>query len=474
MNDESVDLLSPPPGERLVNWAFLAAALRRRRRAIFAAAAAGLVLGLGLAVLGPKAPVAHSTVLLQYGDNVDPTRAMATDVQLLQTQAVAKAAAQSLDLNVKPQDFLAKFHGTVLSDSILQISASGPSPAEATRRAAAVTDAFLAFRAQVYQNQLSLKIKALQVQQSALTRQLAQTTDTTTAVGLNTLIQNIEQQIQNAQVATNSVVKGSGVVDPATSPALQGKKKAIQAGITGLIAGAAVAILVVILFALASTRVRRRADIAELMRAPVAVSVGRVIPRGWRRLVPRRTPAADHPDADLQLIGRHLQSLLSSASARALVIVSVDNLPVATLAVQTLERRLVANGRRVSIVNATDRAMPETVQAIDAATDRDIDERDDVVLVLAVLDPAKGAEHLREWSADAVAFVTAGRSTAAKLDANAAMIRSAALRLRSVVLIGADATDDSLGIYDEPAASDARLHTVEAESAPSATRPALP
>jgi hypothetical protein len=43
-----------------------------------------------------------------------------------------------------------------------------------------------------------------------------------------------------------------------------------------------------------------------------------------------------------------------------------------------------------------------------------------------------------------------------------------------VVLIGADATDDSLGIYDEPAASDARLHTVEAESAPSATRPALP
>jgi hypothetical protein len=67
-------------------------------------------------------------------------------------------------------------------------------------------------------------------------------------------------------------------------------------------------------------------------------------------------------------------------------------------------------------------------------------------LVVAVLDPANGAEHLREWGETAVAIVTAGRSTDAKLAANATMIRSAGLRLASVVLVDSDPLDDTLGV----------------------------
>jgi hypothetical protein len=72
----------------------------------------------------------------------------------------------------------------------------------------------------------------------------------------------------------------------------------------------------------------------------------------------------------------------------------------------------------------------------------------DVVVVLAALNPAKGAEHLREWATDAVVLVTAGRSTATTLASNATMIRAAGLHLRSVVLIGCDPDDDSLGTFD--------------------------
>jgi hypothetical protein len=69
-------------------------------------------------------------------------------------------------------------------------------------------------------------------------------------------------------------------------------------------------------------------------------------------------------------------------------------------------------------------------------------------VVVAALNPAKGAEHLREWASDAVVLVTAGRSTATTLESNATMIRAAGLHLRSVVLIGSDPDDDSLGTFD--------------------------
>ena len=71
------------------------------------------------------------------------------------------------------------------------------------------------------------------------------------------------------------------------------------------------------------------------------------------------------------------------------------------------------------------------------------------MLVLATLDPMKGADHLRERASDAVVLVTAGHSSATKIEANAIMIRGAGLRLRSAVLIGTDPSDDSLGIFEE-------------------------
>ena len=78
----------------------------------------------------------------------------------------------------------------------------------------------------------------------------------------------------------------------------------------------------------------------------------------------------------------------------------------------------------------------------------------DLLLILATLDPAFGGDYLGTWATNAVAVVTAGECSAEKIHAVGEMVRLAGTRLDSVVLIGADKNDESLGIMppaDEPA-----------------------
>ena len=72
--------------------------------------------------------------------------------------------------------------------------------------------------------------------------------------------------------------------------------------------------------------------------------------------------------------------------------------------------------------------------------------RADLLLILATLDPASGGDHLVTWASSAAAVVTAGRSSSTRIRAVGEMIRIAGLRLASVVLIGADKSDESLGL----------------------------
>ena len=66
----------------------------------------------------------------------------------------------------------------------------------------------------------------------------------------------------------------------------------------------------------------------------------------------------------------------------------------------------------------------------------------------AVLDPAFGGDHLGTWATNAVAVVTAGESSAEKIYSAGEMIRLAGTRLDSVVLLGADKSDESTGLID--------------------------
>ena len=69
----------------------------------------------------------------------------------------------------------------------------------------------------------------------------------------------------------------------------------------------------------------------------------------------------------------------------------------------------------------------------------------DSLLTLVTLDPVSGGNHLASWANEAVAVVTAGRSSATRIRAVGEMIRLAGTRLVSVVLLKADKSDESLG-----------------------------
>ena len=74
----------------------------------------------------------------------------------------------------------------------------------------------------------------------------------------------------------------------------------------------------------------------------------------------------------------------------------------------------------------------------------------DVLLTLAALDPMLGAEHLATWATDVVVMVTAGKSSWTRVQAVGEMVRLAGIRTVSAVLVGADKTDESLGVMHVP------------------------
>ena len=69
----------------------------------------------------------------------------------------------------------------------------------------------------------------------------------------------------------------------------------------------------------------------------------------------------------------------------------------------------------------------------------------DLILSVVTLNPAFGSDYLRTWATDAVVVVTAGQSTATRLNAAGEMIRLAGTRLASVVVLDAERNDESLG-----------------------------
>ena len=68
------------------------------------------------------------------------------------------------------------------------------------------------------------------------------------------------------------------------------------------------------------------------------------------------------------------------------------------------------------------------------------------MLTFATLDPAFGGDHLATWATDVVVMVTAGRSSMTSIRAVGELIRLAGMRLVSVVLVGADKSDKTIGL----------------------------
>jgi capsular polysaccharide biosynthesis protein len=433
---------------------------------------------------------------------------------IAESRVVAGLALAQLGLRENISTFQASYTVTAPTDRILIITVNSPSGSEAVSEANALATQFLQFRANLVEAAQNLEVKALQQQldqaqqhvssiaaqikqvsaQPASATQQSELKDLQTqenqAVGSLTLIQESNTQNKvSTQITSYGVVHDSRVLDPAgLTPQHSRLKRLIEYAFIGLIGGLAVGMSIVVVGALISDRLRQRDDVARALGAPVKLSVS-AVQRGHRRRGGRRrtaawgtnvkrvaayldtaVPSSAHGPANLAVVpvddihfpAACLVALAASCAQRGLRIVVADlceNAPAAReLGAGDPGVRMVSTqGANITVI-VPDRDDVLPVGPLQGSTSR-VQAAEpvaaacasaDLILVLAALDPSLGGEHLAGWARGAVAMVTAGESTAARIHAVGEMIRLAEMSLISGVLVGADATDESLGVLSMP------------------------
>jgi capsular polysaccharide biosynthesis protein len=497
----------------LTSLGFIKAAIRRGRRAWCATAAAGFLIGLAVYATSPPVYQASTTLLLTNGPEPQPGAAVQDDQTIAQSIPVAELALHKLGLPESTATFLASYVATPVTDRALSIIVSAPTSNDAVTRASALATAFLSYRAaqlQAQQRQLfgSLEQQVNQARQHAdsFSAQMkkvltqppspARRTELTNlriqrsqAVGaLNQLEQATNATKASTQALTTTEVTGSQVLNAAAPLPHSRYRHLVLYPLVGLILGLVLGLGVVIVRALISDRLRRRDDIARALDAPVRLSIGPVRFSRWR---PGKRGLEAAQNSDIQRIVMHLGAAVrpGSSGIASLAVVPVDDPEVAALSLASLASSCSQEGFRVILadlgqgapaakllgatgsgiqqvrVNGTDLLVvvpdPDDVEL--AGPLRNLSRREksadplvaacssaDLLLTLAPLDPSLGGEHLATWAANAVAVITAGRSSWTRIHAVSEMIRLAGTRLDSAVLVGADKTDESLGITHTP------------------------
>jgi capsular polysaccharide biosynthesis protein len=362
------------PAAGLVSLSFITATLRRRARFWCVAAVIGLLLGIGFYVKFPPKYQAATSVILTHAPGDIQLDAMSTDQAVAQSRSVAALAIRNLGLHETVSAFVNSYSATIATDRVLDITASGPSSAEAIRRTNAVAKAFLQFRADQLQtnekmlnsallNQLSQQrdhVAALASQITALSGQPATPAQqsrltalrdqhTQAVSSLYTQTTSVQDSLHQNQLDTSAQVQQSTVLDPA-SPVKHSRVKVIaEYTVTALIAGLALGMAIVIVHALISDRLRRRDDVAHALGAPVRLSVGRV---RLHRVLPGRRglPAAGLPEIR-RITGFLRRMLPGELQDASLALITVGEPDVAALALAGLAQQCAEQGTAVIVAD---------------------------------------------------------------------------------------------------------------------------
>ena len=484
----------------------LMAALRRRRRFWVLIALVGLILGLAAVFVLPQTYRATTTLELTHNPSDDPTLDQANDLALLETNDVAQAVVTDLKLHESAQAFLGQYQGVAVSTALLQITVEAPSTSSAIARANALDTAFLDIRRALFTSQnfddataLGLAVAQAQRSESLLAAQYnadkaaGDPTNSPRMAALNDAIGNeanevlvFDGQITDNQIVTTTINTESRVLDPATALHSSKLKKIIADGGTGVVAGLAIGWGLVAFEAVLFERLRRRDEIADGLGAPVGLAVPDIRPprlaSTWRL---RRW--VNHPPPSVHLLVGALRGQLDELpSTRGLAVIDVDSTAIAAVSIASLASGLAAEGTEVrlfdlsggrflsrllrlrrpgiklvfteaqgsvSLIWQDEAEMAFGAGAADGRHRKDASgtgRASGLTLALVTLDPAIGGRHLIGHVSDAVAIVTVGRSKLSKLRSVAEMLEAAEIRLRSVLVVGSDPDDDSLGWTPPP------------------------
>jgi capsular polysaccharide biosynthesis protein len=506
----AVDDRAADSAAKLVSLGFFTAALRRSAWFWRVTAVVGLLVGSALYVKYSHTYQASTTLLLTVGPEAQPDTAILDDQAIAQSHVVAGLALHKLGLRESVSSFLGSYTATPVTDRVLKITASAPSSDEAVRRASALATEFLAFRASDLEAEQQLESTALDLQVTQAKQNLASISKriglmsarhaspsqrttlralreqgASASNGLAVLQQQVTATDAANRVTAATMIGGSNVLDPASPvpPRSPLQQLLLYVG-GGLIVGLMLGVGIVAVRALLSDRLRRRDDVAQALGAPVKLSVPPMRAHGW---FPGRR--GRDPDCSMRRIVSYLGDAVPAGSRRAaaLAVVPVDDPQVAALSVASLAESCAQQGRHVVVADLCSgapaatllgakgpgvhkvsvdgshllAAVPDPAESVPVGPLRPISPgaqtaiagelaaacaSADVLLTLITLDPSVGGDHLATWAADAVVVVTAGRSSWTKTHAVGEMIRLAGARLVSAVLVGADKTDDSLGV----------------------------
>ncbi len=486
-NEDSV--LGPVIGLRSV-----LATIRRYRRVWLITGLVGLIVGASLHLVIPHKYTATTDLYLAQPAGSDATLAMANNVSLLQTEAVAQQAAALGRLHMSPSALLSHYTGLSVSGNLMSIKYSGSSQAEAVSGARAVARAFLAVQARELRLQTDVLVRGLKSQITYANAAIAhlntsinnlsgaapsdQTTNGLTALVNQrsadaSQVTQLQAQVQQALLNEQSADNVSHVLDPAALVPASTKKVIVEDALSGLVVGLAVGLAVVIFRSLLSDRAPNRSTVAATLGAPVELSLGRYdSPRVMRRR--RLSRQLADPSPPLRMIERRLRGQLESAPESAMAVVTVGTPEPAALAVGALALALSSEGHRVVVVDAADNRLlasilglkshPETmetfqlpevegppVRVLVAPEDpaqmaqKPPPDDADALLVLATLDAAFGAEHLAPWVTDAVMILSPEGVSLARMGVARQMLHEAGISLRTVILLGSDPQDESSG-----------------------------
>jgi capsular polysaccharide biosynthesis protein len=323
----------------------------------------------------------------------------------------------------------------------------------------------------------------------------------------------LQQTVQDTLLTSSSIIAASHVIDPASVVPGEDAKRLTFAVASGLIGGTAVGVGLVLFTALTSDRLRRREEVALALGVPVRFSAGSLsrARRPWFGSRAERNLAVLVHGLDSGISARKMTSRQASpdrkrttrkATPERLALAGIENVEVAQQVVAAEAAALSRRGLSVFVVDLTEAGRLE--QAVKKALDHDrrldadapaetpedesqpppvvfrpdevpslargpigsmpgvstdLPKNDpmrpawdaaDVILTLAEVDLAVGADHLKSWTDQAILLVTAGRSGAERLRTTAELLRLAGIRLPFAMMVGADRTDESLGVPDAP------------------------
>jgi hypothetical protein len=488
----------------LVSLHFVRSALRRRWLVCVLFAVVGLVAAAAFLVTSPQAHIAKTVLVLSHDPEIDPSRAMSTDVSVLGTRTVATKTIASLGLTMAPDEFLKSVRVEPVSSELMSITLTAPTDAEAIRRLATLTTIYLDFRGEqltlqsnVLVTGMQQRIEKLQGEIAALSRRIEQlagssaSSDSTLSdtIAQRAYIQGqvdtLRQSVEDATLRNASVVASSRVIDPPATDAGGLKRRIVLTLASGLIGGAALGCGIVLFFAITSDRLRRRSDVAAALEVAVPVSVGRIapLPQRWLSLPYLRELDGQRTEERHRLAHAIEMELPSPRQSGRLGVVCIDNADEVSFAVATAASNLTADGCSVAVIDLTKQGslQREVVSSTIGATHRStvlrprgipvlasgmadlgaIGEEDgaipsldriDVTLVLADLDPSVGADYLLAWTDRAFVAVTAGRSSAEMVRTAADLVRNAGLELRLAALLHSERIDESSGTagFDRP------------------------